>query len=142
MFGFLPFIDIFIWAVISSAILAIVYRIFIKPSEMAGLKKDIQFFKDKISEANKIGDTKKAQEFLSGMMKINQKMFSKNLKPMMVGMVISLAILGFVGHEHASAVIKMPFSFPLIGTESGWLAWYILSTLPFTFSFRKLLGVD
>jgi uncharacterized membrane protein (DUF106 family) len=142
MFGLLPFEEIFIWAVISSAILALIYRIFIKPSEMAGMKKDIQFFRDKIKEANKLGDTKKSQEFLGGMMKVNQKMFSKNMKPMIVSMVFSLAILGFIGQQHAAAVIKMPFVLPFIGPQTGWLVWYIIATLPFTFCFRKLLGVD
>lgn len=37
---------------------------------------------------------------------------------------------------------KLPFSFPLVGTEVGWLGIYIIISLPATMLFRKLLGVD
>ncbi len=138
----MPFEEIFIWAIIVSVAMAIVYRIFIKPSEMRSIKKDIEFYKKKISAANKLGDTKKSQQLLGEMMKVNQRMFSKNMKPMMASMLVAIVILGLIGQEHASLVVNLPFAVPFAGTKLNWLWWYILATLPFSFFFRKLLGVE
>lgn len=38
-------------------------------------------------------------------------------------------------------IIETPFSLPFIGKTLGWLAWYILLSMPFTQFFRKLFGV-
>ncbi|MFB6089099.1 MAG: hypothetical protein ABEK36_04950, partial [Candidatus Aenigmatarchaeota archaeon] len=38
-------------------------------------------------------------------------------------------------------IIHLPISLPFIGKTLGWLAWYILLSMPFTQFFRKILGV-
>ena len=142
MFGLLPVEEVMLWGILVSVSMAAVYRVFIKPSEMASIKRDLDFFKKKISAANKIGDTKKSQELLGEMMKVNQKMFQKNMKPMMVSMIVAVIILGLIGQEHTAAVIHLPFNVPFAGTELTWLWWYILVTLPFSMFFRKIAGVE
>ncbi len=39
-------------------------------------------------------------------------------------------------------VAEMPFSLPFIGSHLSWFWWYIFISLPMTFIFRKLLGVE
>ncbi|MDY6777757.1 MAG: EMC3/TMCO1 family protein [Candidatus Nanohaloarchaea archaeon] len=38
--------------------------------------------------------------------------------------------------------LDLPFSLPLIGSSLGWLGYYIIFQIPFTFLFRKMLGVQ
>lgn len=42
----------------------------------------------------------------------------------------------------AYSFFTIPFSIPLIGSSFEWLSLYILFQLPFTFAFRKMLGVQ
>ena len=39
-------------------------------------------------------------------------------------------------------IAEMPFSLPFIGSHLSWFWWYIFISLPVTFIFRKLLGVE
>ena len=142
MFGLSPVEEVMIWGIIVSLSMAAVYRVFIKPGEMSAIKKELEFFKKKMKAANKIGDTKKSQELLGEMMKVNQKMFSRNMRPMMASMLVAIVILGIIGQEHTAAVIYLPFSIPFAGSELTWLWWYILVTVPFSMFFRKIAGVE
>ncbi|NOX71852.1 MAG: DUF106 domain-containing protein [Candidatus Micrarchaeota archaeon] len=158
MLGLLAFEEIMIWGIFVAFITAIIYRIFVKPSEIASIKKDIQFYKKKISAANKIGDTKKSQELLGEMMKVNQRMFAKNMKPMMVTLLVFGSLYMFLAQEYINALIHLPFPFPFfenfaiwnplswfnwkLWTETNFIGWYILLVLPFSMLFRKLFGVE
>lgn len=42
----------------------------------------------------------------------------------------------------SSIIVNLPFSLPWFGNKLGWLGWYILSSLPASIFFRKLLGVS
>ncbi len=75
-------------------------------------------------------------------MKANQRMFGKNMKPMMASMIVAVVILGLIGQEHATLVVLLPFSIPFVGTELNWLWWYVLTTFPLSMLFRKMLGVQ
>lgn len=142
MFGLMPVEEILIFGIIVSISMAVVYRLLVKPSEMMSIKKDLEFYKKKIKVANKAGDTKKSQQFMGDMMKVNQRMFQKNMKPMMASMVVAAIVLALIGQEHTTAMIALPFSVPFIGAELTWLWWYILVTIPFSMFFRKLAGVE
>ncbi len=210
---FLPHVEIFIWAMALSFIITLVYRIFTKPEEMRKIKEEMKFYKEKSNEARKRKDMKKAEEYMSEMMKVSQKQFRMNMKPMFVSMIIVIFLLGFVhqayngvavktnqngigyfsftGFNHTLRIenekvsidvndngdfsdeeayakgdvarvggvywsvspesdektdmfllIRMPFPLPIFGYYLNWLGWYILCTLPATWIFRKLLGVE
>lgn len=38
-------------------------------------------------------------------------------------------------------MVELPISLPFVGKTLGWLAWYILLSMPFTQFFRKMFGV-
>lgn len=42
----------------------------------------------------------------------------------------------------SAQILSFPFSLPLIGNSLGWLGSYIIFILPFSYTFRKLLGVQ
>ncbi|NIO23019.1 MAG: DUF106 domain-containing protein [Candidatus Aenigmarchaeota archaeon] len=209
---FLPHQDIFIWAMVLSLIITVMYRIFTKPGEIRKIKEEMKFYREKANEAQKRKDTKKSQEYLSEMMKASQKQFKMNMKPMFVSMIVVIFLLGFVHQTYSGVVvetnengigyfsfmdfnhtlkyesesvaidtngngdfsdeesyssgevanignidwhvfpeedktsmyllIRMPFPLPFFGYHLNWLMWYIICTLPATWIFRKLLGVE
>lgn len=220
---FLPYQEIFLWALLISFIISVIYRVFTKPDEIRQLKKDMKFYRDKSKEAQKSKDTKKMGEYSNEMLKLSQKQMKHNMKPMFITMGIVLLLLGFVntaysgvvvetspidevtslgyfsyaGFNHSlkseklngddirviidtndnndfsdenvylrdelayienihwsispqdmnrttmSIITKLPFTVPLLNWGYlNWLWWYILVTLPFTWIFRKFLGVE
>lgn len=44
--------------------------------------------------------------------------------------------------KFAAEIVPLPVSLPLLGDELGWLGTYILISIPFTFGFRKMLGIQ
>lgn len=44
--------------------------------------------------------------------------------------------------KFAAEIVPLPFSLPFLGDELGWLGAYILISIPFTFGFRKMLGIQ
>jgi len=102
----LPHQDILIWAVVLSFVITVIYRIFTKPEEMRKLKEELKFYREKANEAQKRKDTKKSQEYLSEMMKVSQKQFRKNMKPMMISMIVVILLLGFIHQAYSGVVVE------------------------------------
>lgn len=47
------------------------------------------------------------------------------------------------GNVKLSRIVAfLPFSLPILGTETGWLGWYFLSSLPIGMLLRKLLKIS
>jgi uncharacterized membrane protein (DUF106 family) len=219
----LPYQEIFIWALLISFLLSVIYRIFTKPKEIRKLKEDMKFYREKSNEARKSKDMKKMEEYSSEMLKLSQKQMKHNMKPMFISMGLILIILGFVSTTYNGVtvqtnpidertsmgyfsygdfnhslrsekinethikvfidtndngdfsdetgylkdqtvllnnirwsvspqdmnqtsmliIIDLPFTIPLFGwSHLNWLWWYILITLPATWIFRKMLGVE
>lgn len=44
--------------------------------------------------------------------------------------------------KFAAEILPLPVSLPLLGDELGWLGTYILISIPFTFLFRRKLGIQ
>jgi len=102
----LPHQDILIWAVVLSFIITVIYRVLTKPEEMRKLKEELKFYREKSNEAQKRKDTKKSQEYLSEMMKVSQKQFRMNMKPMFVSMFIVILLLGFIHQTYSGVVVE------------------------------------
>jgi uncharacterized membrane protein (DUF106 family) len=102
----LPHQDIIIWAVFLSFVITAIYRIFTKPEEMRKLKEEMKFYREKANEAQKKKDTNKSQEYLSEMMKVSQKQFRKNMKPMMISMIVVILLLGFINQTYSGFVVE------------------------------------
>lgn len=211
-----------------SATIAVIYRFTTKPAEMRKIKDDMKFYKIKMNEAKKAGETDKMNLYAQEMMKASQGQFKHNMKPMMITMMLFFLILGWLhttfgavevsfadaqqatfshggseypvlytktedgfsvgvdldrdgsfsagetfsdgqmfsngeGHWQVSAttegfflfqsvkentvsfspmVAELPFSLPFLGLYLNWFWWYIFISMPATFIFRKILGVE
>lgn len=143
--------QVLIYSLTLSLVLAIIYRLLTKPDEIRRLKEELNDYRKKIKSAQKSGNTQEANKLLSDMMKINQKQLRSNMKPMLVSMILFFVVIGFFRDAFTELVIQLPFvlplfsySFPfiLIRESIGWFWWYVFITVPCTFLFRKLLGVE
>ncbi|RLI98566.1 MAG: hypothetical protein DRO99_00425 [Candidatus Aenigmatarchaeota archaeon] len=125
-----------------SLALAILYRLLTDPQEMRRIKAEMKRLQDKSKKAQKAGNMEEVNAITGELLKQSQKQFSQNMKPMMASMLIFFVFLGWVGAQYSELVVNMPFYIPFIGSQTTWFVWYIIITLPSTFFFRKLLGVE
>lgn len=138
----LAFEEVFLWSVFLSFVVAVIYRVLTKPAEIRKIKEDLKYFKDEANKAQKAGNTKKAQELMNEMMKQSSKQLRASMKPMFATLIIFALILGYLATTYKDLVVNLPFSVPFIGMELNWLGWYIIAAMPFTWIFRKALGVE
>jgi uncharacterized membrane protein (DUF106 family) len=135
-------IEIMLWTIGLSFVLAVIYRLLTKPEEMRRIKANMKEIQAKVKHAQKSGDTGQVSALTSEMLKGSQQQFTQNMKPMMVSMLIFFVFIGFLRAQYQGILITLPFAVPFIGSVIGWFKWYIVITLPFTLFFRKLLGVE
>ncbi len=121
---------------------ALIYRVLTKPSEMQRVKKDMNELRDKVSKAQKAGDTKEASRLMTETLKANQAVFRMNMKPMMASMLLFLLAVGWLAARFEAMSIAAPFYIPFIGASFNWFWWYLIVVLAGNFVFRKLLGVE
>lgn len=103
---FLPYQDIFLWALALSFILSLVYRLFTKPHEMRQIKEDMKLYREKSKEAQKNKDLKKANEHMNEMMKLSQKQMRHTMKPMFITLGIVLLLLGYVNTAYSGVAVE------------------------------------
>jgi uncharacterized membrane protein (DUF106 family) len=138
----LPFEEVLLITLGISLIIAFVYRGLTKPEEMRKVKKDMGHYKEEAKKAQKAGDREKMNQFMNEQLKASHRMFSLNMKPMLLSMLFFFILLGWLAGQYAELVVLAPFSIPFIGPELNWFWWYIVITLPATMLFRRLLGVE
>lgn len=103
---FLPYQDILLWTLLLSFVSSLIYRVFNKPAEMRKIKEDMKFYREKSKEAQKEKDTKKANEYVSEMMKLSQKQMRTNMLPMFVSLGIVLLAFGFLSQTYGGVTIE------------------------------------
>jgi len=102
----LPYQGIFLWALLLSFIISLVYRLFTKPHEMRQIKADMKLYREKSKEAQKNKDPKKANEHMSEMMKLSQKQMRHTMKPMFITLGIILVLLGYVNSTYNGVAVE------------------------------------
>lgn len=90
---FLPYQEIVIWTIIIAFIVTLAHRLSVDPEKMRQLKKDMKYMSKKSREAQKKGDTKKANEYMSDMMSLNKKQFGMMKKPLAISFLVYIVAL-------------------------------------------------
>ena len=101
-------------------------------TQMSEMQKRLKDVKDNKEETDKIS---------SEMMKMTSLQMRNSLKPMIVVMFVAFAFLPWMADAFASSTVSLPFSLPFLGNDFGWLAWYIVISIPLSMVFRRALGV-
>ena len=83
-------------------------RAFIKPYEVREIKKEAEFYKLKAGEAKKQKDMEKFNQYTMESMKTSQKLFKKNMKPMMITLVIFFLAFGWIGTTYSGFCVQAP----------------------------------
>lgn len=142
---------VFVWSLLLSLVLSFIYRFLTKPSKIRNLKKDMKFYREKMSESQKSGNKEESDKYLKESMRLNQEHLKENMKPMIFSMILFIIVLGWLGGTYAELTVPLPITLPVTGWEFpfigmtmqyNWFWWYLVITVPFTFVFRKLLGVE
>jgi uncharacterized membrane protein (DUF106 family) len=141
VFGLPAYQEIFILSLGLSLLMTLASKFLANQQEMKKAKKDMEFFRDKASKAQKAGDLKKSNEYMSEMMKASSRQFRLNMKPMMFSFLIVILAASWFGVTYGTAKIASPISIPFIGNGLNWFWWYVIIVLPFSTIFRKLLDV-
>lgn len=136
-------VGVFIIAVLVSFLLTLPYKFLVDQKKMREHKEKVKDIQKRIKEAQK-SDQKKANELMTEMLGLSNKQMMSNFKPMIPGMILVILFLPwvattFTGH---GPVAVLPFTLPFFGNDFGWLMWYMLASLPATYMFRKMLGVQ
>lgn len=137
-----PFLEVFLWALVISLVTVFIQRLLTKPKEIREIKKELKFYQEKMKEAQKSGDMGKAKKYMDDMFKVNQKIFRHNMKPLMVTFLVVIIILAWMNQKYVGVLVNLPFNAPFAGSDVSWFWWYVLTTLPATWIFRKALGVE
>jgi len=144
-------VEVMVWTLCLSFVLAIIYRVLTNPTEMKRIKSNMKEIQEKVKKAQKSGDMQQVNALTSEMLKGSQQQFAQNMKPMMVSMLLFFVFIGWLNAQYTDLMVRLPitfvtfvWSFPPIAlaTEYSYLGWYIIITIPATFFFRKMLGVE
>jgi len=116
----LPFEEVFLVTLGISVVIAFVYRALTKPEEMRKVKKDMEHYKEEAKKAQKAGDREKMNQFMNEQLKASHRMFSLNMKPMLLSMLFFFILLGWLAGQYGGFDVDLqdsPDSFMHEGVE-------------------------
>lgn len=122
-------------------IITLFYKFLVNQSKVNELKTKL---KEKQKEAKEMQKTnpKQANILMNEILKLTNRQFRMNLKPLFFGFIIIMILLPWVASVFPGAVVLLPFSLPFFGNDFGWLMWYIIISIPLNQLFRKFMGVE
>jgi uncharacterized membrane protein (DUF106 family) len=135
-----PILEIFASAAIT-LVITIIYKFLANQNEMKQLKVSMKEKQSKIKELQKT-NPQEANKMLNEVMALSSKQMRMNMKPMLLTLVVVSITLPWLGQTFPGAVVKLPFTLPYFENDLGWLAWYIIVSIPLGYYFRKLLRVE
>lgn len=141
VFGLPAYQEIFLLSIGLSLAMTLASKFLANQSELKKVKKDMEFYREKSTKAQKAGDRKKATEYTSEMLKASQKQFRYTLKPMLFSFMIVIVAASWFGTVYGDVKILSPVNIPFLGSELNWFWWYVLIVVPFSTMFRKLLDI-
>lgn len=129
-------------SVIVSFIFSLTYKLLIDQDKMKFIKSELENLREKMNKAKKNNKEKELKDLYTKSLAISNKQMMLTMKPMMVSMIFIFILLPWLKYAYPEVLFKMPFYLPMFGATIGWLGLYIIVSLPTTFIFRKLLGVE
>jgi uncharacterized membrane protein (DUF106 family) len=122
-------------------VISIIYRVLINQNEVRELKTNLKEKQAKMKELQKT-NPKEANDLLTSSMVLSRHQLVLSMKPMLLTLIIVSIILPWMAHAFPGIIVKLPFYLPYFEDDFGWLAWYIIISIPLGQVFRKLVGVE
>ncbi len=150
-FGLLPFQELLLFSAGLSVLMALLTKFLTNQKELRNLRHSMKDMRDKLSRAQKAGNTKEMSRLNSEMLRMSQKQFRENMKPMFISLFIFIFALGWFGTRYADLTLALPFAVPLLvqafppfvmSTTLNWFWWYLIVVIPSSMTVRKLLDIS
>lgn len=145
IFGLSPIIAIFIIGASISIFMSLVNKKVLSGERAKEVKKKMQDVRGKMLDAQKSGDTKKMNEYLKELMKINSEYMRFMFKPMIVSIILFILIMPALRGRYEKtglAVATVPNAIPMIGGfELSWFWWYVICSFVVSIVAKKILGI-
>jgi uncharacterized membrane protein (DUF106 family) len=152
--GISPIFMIFLVGAFISIMMSIINWKVLGTEKAKGVKKRMQDVRANMLESQKSGDTKKTNEHLAELMKINSEYMGLTLKPMIVSLILVILILPVIRSSYTgmtvatvpNALLTVPNVIVGIGGwkldgKLDWFWWYFISTFVISIIAKKILGI-
>ncbi len=136
----IPSLGIFILASVVSFIITLLHKLLVDQEKVKKIREEIKEIQKQIKKLEKT-EVAEANRLTAEMLKLTNKQMMSNIKPMLASMVLLVLLLPWVASTFPNSVAMLPFSLPFFGNDFGWLAWYVIASIPFSMLSRKLLDV-
>ncbi len=142
MFGLLPYQEVMILSVILSLISVLASRFLTDQNELKRIRNEMRLYNERLKKFQKKGDEEEVRKLTNEIMKLSQKQFSYNMKPMMTSMLVFIAAIQLMAMSYPDMTVVLPFPLPFLGNQLNWFWWYFFCILPFSMFFRKVFDVQ
>jgi len=141
--GISPIFMVFLVGAFISIFMSIINWKVMDTEKAKEVKKRMQDIRAKMLETQKSGDTKKTNEYLAELMKINSEYMKFTFKPMIVSLVLVILILPVLKSSYTGKVVGIiPNVLPAVGgIKLDWFWWYFISTFVISLIAKKMLGI-
>jgi uncharacterized membrane protein (DUF106 family) len=130
-----------IMALLITFIVTLMYKKFIDHAAMKDIKAKVKAMQHEVKELQKTNPEAANKKMSEVMTLTNQKM-KLSMKPMLPTMIIIFALLPWMATVYTGPIVLLPFDLPYFGADFGWLAWYMIISIPASQLFRKIMGVE
>ncbi|MBR9682527.1 MAG: DUF106 domain-containing protein [Candidatus Aenigmarchaeota archaeon] len=130
-----------IMSILVTFVVTLIYKKFIDQTAMREIKAKVKAMQAESKELQKT-DPDAASKKMSEMMSLTNQQMKLSMKPMIPTMIFVLAFLPWISSLFEGPVVFLPFELPFFGNDFGWLAWYMMISLPSSQLLRKILGVE
>ena len=121
--------------------ITLIYKKLIDHAAMKEVKAKVKEMQAEIKELQKT-DQEAANNKMNEMMKLTNQQMKLSMKPMVPTMIFVLLFLPWIASLFEGPIVFLPFELPFFGNDFGWLAWYMLISIPSSQLLRKILGVE
>jgi len=131
-----------ILSIMVTFVVTLIYKKFIDHAAMKEIKTKVKAMQAEIKELQKNEQSDAASQKMNEMMKLTNQQMKLSMKPMVPTMIFVLLFLPWISSLFEGPVVFLPFELPFFGNDFGWLAWYMLISVPSSQLLRKLMGVE
>jgi len=141
--GMSPIFTVFLIGAFISVVMSIINWKVMGTEKAKGVKKRMQDIRANMLETQKSGDTKRTNEYLAELMKINSEYMKLTFKPMIVSLILVILILPVMKSSFTGKIVAtIPSALPAIGgIKLDWFWWYFISTFVVSLIAKKMLGI-
>ena len=138
-----PTISLFVVASVITIIVTGINKTVFSNEKFKKLRKEMKDIQKRMKESQKKGDKDETEKLFTEMMEMNSQFMRYSYKSMLVSLIIVSLFLPWIRAEYSGmTVATMPFEMPLLGSQLGWVSWYILVSFTMGWVIRKILGFD